>query len=516
MGLRINTNISALRALRQLQINDRVQARSLERLSTGLRINRASDDPPGLVISEQLRAQLNGLNRAVENSQNAANLINTADAAVQELSNLLAKIESSLVFVQNTGGASTEQIQAEQDGVDQAIAAIDRIVATTRFAGRPLINGAAEFLVSSVPGEVNDLLIRSVTFSGGTVSKTLSFTIATVPTRGVIYASGLSAGPAGAVIRITGPRGTEDVTVGALASEASIASAINSVAAFTGVFASSTATTGITLRTEEFGDKQLVRMQVIGGSLVSLGGSASAPTAEDPTVVLAGTMTASGTSSTVIDTGKNGVITFEGQSFSGVGRFFSVLSRSASFSFALDPDVTYTAGTSFSFSVKNTGLVFQLNELPRDTDRLFVSIPNLGTGTLGFDPIRDKIAESIGNSAPTGTVMQGGFVNSIKTGGANSLTNNPANATSIVKAAINKVAGIRGFLGAVSADAIEPNINSVGVHIENLSASLSTIRDLDFAQETANFTRAQILFQSTIAVLASANLVPQSVLALLR
>lgn len=520
MGLRINTNISALRALRQLQINDRVQSRSLERLSTGLRINRASDDPPGLVISEQLRAQLNGLNRAVENSQNAANLINTADAAVQEISNLLAKVESSLVFVQNTGGASTEQIQAEQDGVDQAITAIDRIVATTRFAGRPLINGTAEFLTSSVPAPINDLFMRSVTFSGGGTSKTLSFSITTVPTRGVIYGSGVTAGPGGAVLRISGPRGTEDVTVGAGASGAAIAAAINSVAAFTGVFASGTVAAGgsrLTLRTEEFGDKQLVRIQIVGGSLVA-GAAGSPPTAEGPTVIAAGTLTASGTTSVVIDTGTDGVITFEGQSFTGVGRFFSVLSRSASFAFSLDPDpaTPYTPGTTFSFKVLNTGLTFQLNELPRDTDRLFVGIPNLSTGLLGFEKIRDKIAESIGNSAPTGTVLQGGFVNSIKTGGANSLTNNPANATAIIKAAINKVAGVRGFLGAVSADAIEPNINSVGVHIENLSASLSSIRDLDFAQETANFTRAQILFQSTIAVLASANLVPQSVLALLR
>jgi flagellin len=80
---------------------------------------------------------------------------------------------------------------------------------------------------------------------------------------------------------------------------------------------------------------------------------------------------------------------------------------------------------------------------------------------------------------------------------------------------INQVSKLRGFLGAVTADSIEPNINQLQVHIENLSASLSTIRDLDFAEETANFTKTQILFQSGIAVLASANLIPQSILTLL-
>ena len=98
MGLRINTNVSSIRALRNLRANDRNQARSLERLSTGLRINRGSDDPSGLVISEQLRSQVAALQQATTNSQNAMNLISVADAALGEVSNLLFKsrIPSSL------------------------------------------------------------------------------------------------------------------------------------------------------------------------------------------------------------------------------------------------------------------------------------------------------------------------------------------------------------------------------------------------------------------------------------
>ena len=132
MGLRINTNIQSLTAVRLLRETDRSLSTSLERLSTGLRINRAADDPSGLVISEQLRAQISSLKQATENASFASNLLNTAEAALNEVSSLLIQIRESAVFALNTGGASVEQIDAEQDSVDQALEAIDRIASTFR------------------------------------------------------------------------------------------------------------------------------------------------------------------------------------------------------------------------------------------------------------------------------------------------------------------------------------------------------------------------------------------------
>ena len=118
MGLRINTNTTAATALRNLRVSDSAQARSLERLSTGLRINRASDDPSGLVISEQLRAQIASLHQASDNTENASNLIGTAEAALAEVSRLLVGLRESAIFALNTGGSSPEQVDAEQDAVN--------------------------------------------------------------------------------------------------------------------------------------------------------------------------------------------------------------------------------------------------------------------------------------------------------------------------------------------------------------------------------------------------------------
>ena len=112
-----------------------------------------------------------------------------------------------------------------------------------------------------------------------------------------------------------------------------------------------------------------------------------------------------------------------------------------------------------------------------------------------------------------GTV--GGFLSSVTGGGGNDLLQNPNNAIRIVDRALDQINGLRGFLGVLQSDTLDPNERSLSVAIENLTATESTIRDLDFALETSNFTRSQILFNAGTAVLGSANLIPQQVLSLL-
>ena len=281
MGLRINTNVSALTALRTLSLNDRLQTRSLERLSTGLRINRGADDPSGLVISEQLRGQVAALKQAVENSQNASNLINVADSALQEVSNLLIGVQDSVVFALNTGGASPEQIAAEQDAVDAAIQAIDRIASTTRYGDRELLNGSAGYLlVGSEPltaagtTVLKDIQFRSLDFAGGSNSRTLDLTLTQNPARAEIVITGVSSA-ADTILRITGSRGTEDIFLGANAgvgADDSIALAINSVSPLTGVYASSSGAGTVSLFSEDFGEAQLIRIEGVQGSLGATGG----------------------------------------------------------------------------------------------------------------------------------------------------------------------------------------------------------------------------------------------------
>ena len=531
MGLRINTNISALTALRLLQTNDQNQARSLERLATGLRINRASDDPSGLVISEQLRAQITALEQAVENSQNSSNLISTADAALQEVSDLLVDIQDSIVFAQNTGGSTPAQISAEQSSVDQALAAVDRIAATTRFGDRNLLNGTVDFVLSTQrPSELQNLKVRSIAFNPGETERSLVLRVNTVPLRAELQFETVSSITAGTILRITGPQGTEDINLGAATgatAATNLADAINQVAGFTGVFASA-AGVDVSLFSEDFGTAESVRIESIAGTISGGGAGGQLLFQRDDTGAF-GTLTSASVGTTLtggevaFDLGRDSIVEFQGAAFNGVGRDFNILARSAQFSFSFDPDDIQpggiSAGAFISTTVANTGLAFQLNEQPRPTDRISVGIEGVGSNFLGVETSRDRIAEAIAGistgAAVVDQLFRGGFLNQVKTGGTNDLTNGPENAGFIVQRAIDQVGTLRGFLGAIQANTIEPNINAVQIHIENLSSTLSNIRDLDFAAETAAFTKTQILFQSGIAVLASANLIPQSILTLL-
>ncbi len=502
MGLRINTNVSALGALRNLHVSTRNQGRSLERLSTGLRINRASDDPSGLVISEQLRAQVSSLKQAVSNSQNAAGLIGTTDAALQEVADLLSGIKDSAVFALNEGGSSTQQLAAEQAAVDQAIGAISRIANTTRYAGRNLLDGSSgfQFLSSAAPA-INDLRIRRFDFAAGVTSAKVTLSVATVATRRLIHFAG--AGASGAVIRITGNRGTAELSLVPLAGEAAVIDAINKVAGSTGVFADDRPFEAHAFA-EEFGSKSLNDIRVVSGTMVDTFGTHGA-----------------GESLFVEAKGVDGVVVVAGQSFKGDGRFFDIHTEmfSFSFNFAESPDTPpafpgySTVSGAHSFKLSNSGLNFQLNERAQGTDSVRIGIGSVVASALGAEAIVDRIATHSG--APAGTT-QFGFLESLKTGGANDLDTNPGNALKTVNQAIDQVSALRGVLGALQARTIEPNIEALGVAIENLTAAESAIRDLDFAEETSTFTRAQVLFQAGTAVLASANLIPRSVLTLLR
>ena len=118
MGLRINTNIPSVTALRNLRLNETSQRKSLERLSTGLRINRASDDPAGLVISEQLRSQLKSMGQALENSQNASNLVATTEAALRGPvnSNIDAAAKAGALLAERATAAGVTEVVFDRGG----------------------------------------------------------------------------------------------------------------------------------------------------------------------------------------------------------------------------------------------------------------------------------------------------------------------------------------------------------------------------------------------------------------
>ena len=148
MSIRINHNISALDAWRNLTLTTSGMQKSMEKLSSGYRINRAADDPAGLVISEQFRAQIAGLNRAVQNSEGSINMVQTAEGALTEINNLLIGMRELAIHAANTGFNDANQLAADQKEIENAISTIDRIGATTQFGTKKLLDGSADNVVS--------------------------------------------------------------------------------------------------------------------------------------------------------------------------------------------------------------------------------------------------------------------------------------------------------------------------------------------------------------------------------
>ncbi|MFN0056821.1 MAG: flagellin [Planctomycetota bacterium] len=484
MGLRINTNLPSMTALRRLNFADQNLQRSLERLSTGLRINRAADDPSGLIISEQLRAQISSLKQATENAQNATNLLNTTEAALTEVNTLLIKIRDAAIYALNTGGASAEQIEAEQGSVDQALEAIDRIAATTRFATRNLLNGDAGFNVRSKPTQISDLNPISVVFDQRSSETTFSLVVTRAASQAVMSAvggSGLVASGGPVVLRVTGSFGTEDVALPSGATLTTFRESLNLMRGNLGIYAS-----GSSLFSEDFGSDAVIRVEQVGGT----GRFSGAGGVVNPT-----------TNAFADDYGTDAAASLNGVAVRANGNHLSVVSNI----FTGAMDLAQGAGTgTFEFTIRESGLKFQISNHAGNADQAIVGLPSVYSNVLGRQ------------STTTGNVTQFGFLSTITSGAANDLFNDPGNALRIIDVAINQISSMRAYIGAFTNDNIEPTLRELAVHIENLAASESSLRDLDFAAETAELTRTQVLYQAGLSVIAQANAIPQGVIQLLQ
>ncbi|MDH4248494.1 MAG: flagellin, partial [Deltaproteobacteria bacterium] len=142
MALRINSNVQAMNTHRQLLNNDRALGKSLERLSSGMKLNRAADGPASMMISEQLRAQTAALNQAVDNSETAVAMIQTAEASLNEVANLLIAVRQLSIHAANEGVNDENMLAADQLEVTQSLNTIDRIANNAQFGVKKLLDGS--------------------------------------------------------------------------------------------------------------------------------------------------------------------------------------------------------------------------------------------------------------------------------------------------------------------------------------------------------------------------------------
>jgi flagellin len=473
---RINTNVASLTAQRGLQQSQKTLNETLQRLSSGLRINRGADDPAGLIASEGLRSEISGINQAIDNSSRASNVISTAEGSLQEVASLLLNVKSLVVQAANSGALSPDEIRANQIQVDSAVESITRISDTTTFAGLHLINGSLDYITSGVDNNaIKALHIQQASFGTNPNIPVQINVITSAQTAQLQFRA--SSVLSTVTLEVTGNDGTEALTFVSGTTASAVAYAINRITDSTGVEADlinpANATSGLVFKSHAYGSSQFVSVTAQTGSF-------------------AATDIQGNTRQRVV--GRDAVATVNGALTVGDG--LALKANTTGLDIELKLDQSFGAGQT-SFAVTGGGALFQLGAQVVSNQQVNVGIQSVAASKLGDNDI--------------------GFLNDVVTGGSASLVSgNTRSASLIIERAINQVAVLRGRLGAFEKNTLQTNVNSLGVALENVTASESSIRDADFAKETAALTRAQILTQAGTSVLATANSTPQSVLSLLQ
>jgi flagellin len=473
---RINTNVPALTARIGLEKSQKQLNNTLQRLSTGLRINRGADDPAGLIASEGLRSETAGIRQGIDNSTRASNVIATAEGALGEVASLLLNIKALVVQAANSGAFSEDEVRANQLQIDSAVDSITRISNTTTFAGLKLLNGNLDYLTSGVNSTVlRTLEIEQVNFGlNKSVPVQVNVLTSARPAQLRFAASAITQS---VTLEVAGNNGVSVLTFVSGTKTSAIAYAINQASDSTSVTARmvnpGNAASGIAFESGEYGSNSYVSVKAKSGAfnVVDRNNATVQRTAGgDATATINGAVTVGdGSKLTLNATGLNMKLTLA-KSF-GVG--------------------------ATSFAITGGGALFQLGPQVTTNQQVNVSIGSIAASSLGNSNV--------------------GFLTDIVTGGNASLVSkNSRKASEVLETAIRQVAILRGRLGAFERNTLQTNIASLQVALENVTSSESQLRDANFAEETSNLTRSQILTQAGTSVLATANSTPQGVLSLLQ
>jgi flagellin len=515
--MRINTNLSALNTQGRLNAAQTGMSKSLEKLSSGLRIGRASDDAAGLAISEKMRSQIKGLNRASANAQEAISLVQTAEGALNESHSILSRMKD--LSVQASSDTMTDANRLEiQKEVDELSKELTRITNTTEFNTKNLLGGALtsqKFQIGSNEGQIIELNIDamdakslgltadagamvmskgtqisgasragSATLTNGTYTVKGTITTAAAASSGQFYSDHLTitaktAGAASDDIQFEVVAGADGVA----ASATVVRNAGKTIIQVTADTAAGANTTKTTLQQI----KDAIDSSADASALVKVDITSGQESTEITDGALAAAdLSASGTAKT---TGADAEVSLKLYNSAGVEVLTGASATNAS------------AGSAVAMG--SVGLSVNL-----DTDAVNLLAKN--------DEIIATTVDVFGDS--TAAVGAGdGKLTSDATVGKGILVNTQANAsTAITKidAAIDKVSAARSNLGALQ-NRLEHTISNLSVTAENMTAAESNIRDVDMAKEMSDFTKNQILSQAATAMLAQANQVPQGVLKLL-
>ena len=467
--LGIQNNVSALNAQHNLGRSQNSLNTSIERLSSGFKVNRGADGPAALVISEKQRAQIAGLKAAIDNTDKAVAVVQTAEGALTEINSLLVKARSLSIDSANTGVNDADALAANQAEIDNVLDTINRIAANTQFGDSNLLDGS-----SGLQGTASDTDVTFLKATSDTSAGSYAVAVTTVAER-----ANATAGTA----QTTNLAAAETLTVNGVSislnaglDQNAVVSRINEFTGQTGVVADVVG--GATqLRTESFGTAATI--DVISDTAAAATSSGFGTTlVQDSGVNIAGTIGGNAA------TGSGAVLT--GSAGASQGIMVSIAEDAAN----LTQTVTGAQG---NITIADNSLIFQIGANQNQT--VSISIDSVDSTGLGIGVAGNQFT----NLNEISVTSASGAQDSI----------------GIIDAAIDEISTLRGTLGAFQGNTLESTATNMRSTLENTVNAESVIRDTDFAEEISKFTNSQVLVQAGASVLSSANQSSQLILSLL-
>jgi flagellin len=494
MALRINTNIGAATTVRQLNETDRKLAESLERLSTGFRINRGADNPAGLVISEQMRGQIAGVNQAIANSELASTMVQTAEGALTEANSILIRMRELALHAANEGATDVKAQEADQIEVTTGIEAMARIAALTRFGNRTLLDGS-----SGISGEAQGEGLTFISASPRTHTSNIAgypVVVTQVPTHAFIEGDTAITERNVKNLSVSLFEGGKSVQV--------IATPEDSPGSFFGRLKSAVEQNGLALDVMMTPDGTLLVRHREYGSIGAFQVSSS----------VAGVLSSDRGALQSATPGQDIRGTIDGEQAQGKGDVLTGV-----------PGNDNTEGLVVAYHGPRVSVPDSSQEGEARWERQprtgQVGIVNVANSALDFQigpNAGQRVTVALPTIAPQYLARQvetnSGFRNLSEIDVSNG--KRAQDSVKLIDSAIDELTLERGKLGGFAKNGLQTNINTLRVTAENLMAAESTIRDTDIAQELTEFTKRKIMLEANAALLAQANQIPAQVITLLR
>ncbi len=487
-------NTTSLTAQQSLNRTTDSLSMSLERLSTGLKINRGADGPAGLVISEQQRTQISGLQTAIDNTSKAVSLVQTGEGAINQINDLLNKIRALVIDSANIGYNDTGALAANQSEIGNALNTITNIATNTQFGTKKLLDGSRALTVTS-----GSPTVATATASGSIASGTSAVVVGpTTASRANAVGANVAAGTFSAstteVLTINGVNISYVQGATTAATLTAAQTAVNNAAAQTGIRAI----------VDNTGGQNKLRLYATSW------GAGRTFTAS--TNLAAGNSVLGATSVAAVD-GTDITGSIGATAGSGVGNvlsFNSGLSAGLKVTFAASASGdTFTSATvnSFTAAAPTTSV-----NLTVDASKALVFQIGANAGQTAQIAMDNMKASSLGLGA-SGQITDLSQVDVTRLGVTSGLA---GDLLAVVDSAVGQVSSLRGTLGAFQANTLQATSNTLQAALNNTIAAESVVRNTDYAIEIANYTRLQVQMQAGQTVLGNANQIPAMIAQLLR